>query len=417
VAKRPPVEPETPAVERVPLSALKPAEWNPRLLREKRFKDLCRSLQADPGMLERRPILAQSDGTIYAGNQRYRAAEHLGWTEVPAIVEDVPDQLAKERAIRDNIAAGDWQEDQLAEMLVELKLQDSDLEALGFDADQLNDLLELSGINGETAPAPDAQMDRAEELREKWGTERGQLWLIPSRSVPGREHRLLCGDSTSAEDVVRLMGGERAALMVTDPPYGVEYEPGHRDTATHTDRLIGDDRADWEAAYREFAGDVAYVWCAGLRLREVASSLEAAGFDIRTQIVWVKPYQQMSRGDYHWQHENCWYAVRRGKTSNWQGDRQQTSVWEATPPGDPYGRSEDDRASHPTQKPAALFVKAINNNTAAGAIAYDAFFGSGTAAVAAEQTGRLCYGCEIEPKYVAVALQRLADMGLEPRLA
>jgi ParB-like chromosome segregation protein Spo0J len=159
VAKRPPVEPELPGVKRVPLSALKPAEWNPRLLREKRFRDLCRSLQADPGMLERRPILAQADGTIYAGNQRYRAAEHLGWTEVPAIVEDVPDTLAKERALRDNLNVGEWQEEALTEVLAGLQIDESDLGALGFDADDLNKYLDSAGLLGDTTPASAASED------------------------------------------------------------------------------------------------------------------------------------------------------------------------------------------------------------------------------------------------------------------
>lgn len=128
-------------VERVPLAALKPAPWNPRTLRDKRFRDLCRSIQADPDMLARRPILAQADGTIYAGNQRFRAVEHLGWCDVPAVVEDVPEQLAKERAIRDNLAAGEWQEQELSELLTALQIEGSDLTVLGFDDAQLEALV------------------------------------------------------------------------------------------------------------------------------------------------------------------------------------------------------------------------------------------------------------------------------------
>ncbi len=120
-------------IKRVPLERLKPSEWNPRVLRTERFRDLCRSIKADPDLLERRPILAQADGTIYAGNQRFRAVEHLGWSDVPAIVEDVSDKLARERSIRDNIAAGEWQDQELSELLTELQMSESDLETLGFE--------------------------------------------------------------------------------------------------------------------------------------------------------------------------------------------------------------------------------------------------------------------------------------------
>lgn len=129
------------SVERVPLARLKPAEWNPRLIRDSRFKDLCRSIEADPEFLWRRPILARSNGEIFAGNMRYRAVQHLGWESVPAIVEDVPDKLAKERAIRDNNAWGEWQEQDLSELLAELQIQESDLEALGFEPWKLNQLI------------------------------------------------------------------------------------------------------------------------------------------------------------------------------------------------------------------------------------------------------------------------------------
>ena len=139
----------------VPLSQLKPAEWNPRLIRDQRFKELCRSLQADPDFLWDRPVLASADGTIFGGNMRWRAAQQLGWTEIPARILDIPEQLAKERALRDNNPWGEWVDQDLAELVGELRLAESDLETLGFDADRLNELLEMTGVNGETeAPEP-----------------------------------------------------------------------------------------------------------------------------------------------------------------------------------------------------------------------------------------------------------------------
>lgn len=140
-----------PAVRPVPIGSLRPAPWNPRLIRDERFLQLCRSLEADPGFLWQRPVLASADGTIYAGNMRYRAAEHLGWREIPAIIADVPEHLAKERALRDNNAWGEWQDDALAEVLAGLKLGGSDLDLLGFEDARLAELLALSGVEGEQA--------------------------------------------------------------------------------------------------------------------------------------------------------------------------------------------------------------------------------------------------------------------------
>lgn len=142
--------------ELVPLSRLRPASWNPRLVRDKRFKQLCQSIKADPEFMVERPILATADGTIYAGNLRYRAVEYLKWPVVPARIVDIPEQLAKERAMRDNNAWGEWVEQDLAELLAELKVADSDVELLGFDDKELNRLLDLVGANGDTAAAVQA---------------------------------------------------------------------------------------------------------------------------------------------------------------------------------------------------------------------------------------------------------------------
>jgi len=405
------------AIERVPLAKLKPAAWNPRTLRDKRFRDLCKSIQADPGMLARRPILAQADGTIYAGNQRYRAVEHMGWSDVPAVVEDVPEQLAKERAIRDNLAVGEWQDDQLAEMLVELKLGDSDLEALGFDADRLNELLEMSGINGEPPEDPGAQLDKADELREKWQTERGQLWLIPSKATPGREHRLLCGDATSAEDVARVMGGERAEMVLTDPPYGMDLDTDwsgavgslrsigrqHQTRGKTYERVIGDSEPfDPTAIFEHFgACPEIFLWGADYYAERIPNRCDGSW------LVWDKRKESQSEAIGS-EFELCWSKAkhkRRMLRHDWFGFLSSENGSEAR-----------DR-QHPTQKPSSLLADIMQQWSDPSTIVADAYLGSGTTMVAAEQTGRLCYGLEIEPKYVAVALQRLADMGLTPRLA
>lgn len=407
------------AVKLVAVKKLKPAEWNPRTISTERFQALCASIQADPGFMERRPVLAQKDGTIYAGNMRYRACIELGWDAVPAIVEDVPDDVARERMLRDNNQWGDWQEDELAALLYELNESSTDIASLGFDQSRLDELLaSVSGNDSDQVEDPGAQIDRADELREKWGTERGQLWVIPSLTTPGREHRLLCGDSTSAEDVARLMGGENPHLCVTDPPYGVNYDPSWRNVeaakgnlayaASRVGEVTNDDRADWRETWAMFPGDVIYSWHpAGATSLVHAAALQDSGFTLRMQIIWAKSNFPIGRGDYHVRHEPCWYAVRTGKASRRTDDRTQTTLWE-------INLDKNVEGGHSTQKPVECMARAIRNHEMADV--YDPFLGSGTTMVAAEQTGRRCYGMEIDPKYVAVTLQRLADMGLAPVL-
>lgn len=222
-------------------------------------------------------------------------------------------------------------------------------------------------------------------------------------------HRLLCGDSTVREDVERVMGGEKAVLMVTDPPYGVEYDADWRSRAAeeghlaYAGRRIGrvenDEQADWTKAWMLFTGDVFYCWHAGRRASEVQCSIEAAGFEIRNQIIWAKSNFPISRGNYHWRHEPCWYAVRKNATAHWIGDRKQTTLWEAN-------LDKNAEGGHSTQKPVELMAKAIRNHDSP--IVYDPFVGSGTTIVACQNLSRRCRAIEISPAYTAVCLERMA---------
>ena len=203
-------------------------------------------------------------------------------------------------------------------------------------------------------------------------------------------------------------------LMVTDPPWGSEYDPGWREESglgrlRQTGTVPNDHRADWTEAWALFPGNVAYVWHGGLHAAEVGAGLMSVGLCIRAQIIWVKQHFAISRGDLHWRHEPAYYCVREGKSSNWCGDRTQSTVWEV-PNLNPFGGSEETATGHGTQKPLELMRRPILNNSARGDIVYDPFLGSGSTLHAAEVTERICYGLEIDSGYVDVIIKRWQNL-------
>jgi DNA modification methylase len=359
------------------------------------------------------PVLIDKDNGIIAGHGRVLAAQKLGLAEVPCIrLGHLSDAQRRAYILADNRLAeigGGWDAEMLKLELADLGDLDVDLDSIGFGADDLDDL-ELSEEPEESDVDAEPQIDRAEELRAKWGVEPGQLWELG-------DHRLLCGDSTKESDVDRALDGAKPLLMVTDPPYGVEYNADWRNHALRSDgtpiggRAIGkvknDDRADWREAWQLFKGDVAYVWHAGLFAPVVAESLAACGFELRSQIVWAKSNFAIGRGDYHWKHEPCWYSVRKGKKGHSNGDRSQTTLWEIDKP-------QKSETGHSTQKPVECMARPIRNHDSE--FVYEPFSGSGTTIIACEQLGRKCRAIEISPAYVAVALQRWADAtGKKPK--
>lgn len=257
------------------------------------------------------------------------------------------------------------------------------------------------------------KLDQAEELAEKWQTAPGQVWTIYGR----RTHRLCCGDSTRADHVDKLLNGRVPFMMVTDPPYGVDYDPEwrHETGLNNSDRIgkvANDSRADWTDTYSLFSGDVAYVWHDGRYAGLVAANLYSCDLHVRAQIIWVKPAFAISRGHYHWQHEPCWYAVRKGSIAKWNGDRKQSTCWQITNKVD----KDEGETQHGTQKPIECMGRPIRNHGGRDDAVYDPFLGSGTTMLAADQLERECYGMELLPKYVAVILQRMTDAGMSCKL-
>lgn len=394
-------------LETVPLSSISPDPANTR-------KHSRRNLDAIKASLRRfgqqKPIVVDAKGVVLAGNGTLAAATELGWSEIQIVRTALAGVDATAFGIADNRTAelAEWDEN-LADVLASLKAEDFPLAEIGFDD---ADLAELAGEPEPSDADAEPQIDKAEELRAKWGIELGQVWELG-------HHRIACGDSTSAEVVKRLLVEEKPHLMVTDPPYGVEYDANWRNEAKRADgspigasavgKVSNDDKADWREAWALFPGDCAYVWHAGVMAGSVADSLLSTDFQIRSQIIWAKQVFAIGRGDYHWQHEPCWYAVRKGRTGHYNGDRTQSTLWEIDKP-------KKSETGHSTQKPLECMERPIRNNSKPGDLIYEPFSGSGTTIIACERTGRKCRAIELNPAYVAVAIQRWADAtGKEPR--
>jgi len=340
---------------------------------------------------------------ILAGNHRVMAAKALGWETVPVQWVDVTPEEELRILVVDNRTTRIGQDDttKITDILAELANTPIGLEGTGYGAADLDALIdELAGM---TEPAE--LLTDPDEVPEEVETrcKPGDLWIL------GR-HRLLCGDSTKADDVARLMDGAVAEIMVTDPPYGVEYDADWRTTARNADgsllstgsgRAVGkvsnDDRADWTETWSLFEGDIAYIWHAGNKAHIVAESLLSCDLQIRSQIIWAKNNLVIGRGDYHPQHEPCWYCVRKGQPGLRTDDRKQTTLWQIDKPR----KSE---TGHSTQKPIECMSKPLENHTVEKV--YDPFLGSGTTLIAAEKLNRKCYGMEISPKYCDVIIQR-----------
>lgn len=355
------------------------------------------------------PILAKSDGLVIDGHLRLKGARNLGMKEVPVIVCDTWTE-AQVKAFRllanRSVSWAQWDEELLAIEFSELEDLGFDLELTGFTEDEIESYKSKSAEGNpglcdeeETPEPPAIPVSIA-----------GDIWVLG-------KHRVLCGDSTVATDVEKLLGDVKPHLMITDPPYGVEYDANWRNERTRlngkkvgaraTGKVSNDDRADWTETWSLFPGHIAYVWHAALHAAESYESLTKAEFNIRAQIIWAKSNFAISRGDYHWQHEPCWYAVKG--TGKWTGDRSQTTLWKIDKP-------QKSETGHSTQKPVECMRRPMLNNSSPGQAVYDPFLGSGTTVIAAEQEGRACYGIELNPAYVDVIVERWQKFSGKPAI-
>src|SRR5262245_28401656 len=362
------------------------------------------------------PVLARSNGEVIDGHLRLKAARKLGIAEVPVILCDEWSE-AQVKAFRlmvnRSVTWADWDDELLAQELADLKGLDFDLSLTGFDDREIDDFL--------SDPGDDDRANVVPPVPENPTSQLGDVWLLGN-------HRLICGDCTQADVVVKLLGTVQPILMVTDPPYGIELDSEWRDraglngcgpaeasymkhrTAGHTNTTISSDtRADWSAAFELVPSlQVIYAWHASVHTREVLDGLLRLGFLYPQQIIWNKGRTVLTRTHYWYQHEPCWY-VRR-KNAPWFGRAGDNStIWDSPSPKFIMGGSKEEKCDHPTQKPVELMRKPILNHTKRGAVVYDPFLGSGTTLIAAEMSGRACYGVELDPTYADCIIQRWQD--------
>jgi len=365
----------------------------------------------------RQPVVVDREEVIVIGHLRRAAGKSVGKKQCPVHVADnlTPQQirglrLADNRTNQESV----WDDELLARELQELAAADYNLELTGFDPRELEDLL--------TLPDSDEQADLAPPLPENPVSRLGDLWRCGNRR---NQHSVLCGDATSPEDVARLLGDHKPFLMITDPPYGIELDSEWRDraglngcgpaeasymkhrTVGHTETTIsGDTRADWSDAFALVPSlQIAYVWHASVFTREVLNGLERIGFLYPQQIIWNKGRTVLTRTHYWYQHEPCWYV--RKKNAAWYGKAgENATIWDSPSPKFIMGGSDEEKFDHPTQKPVELMRRPLLNHTTRGEACYEPFLGSGTTLAAAEITERVCWGIELDPKYVDVVITR-----------
>ena len=389
----------TPSIERVSVDKLIPYARNARTHSDAQVAQIAASMR-EFGFTN--PVLIDADDGIIAGHGRVMAARKLKMADVPCIrLGHLNEAQRRLYVITDNKLAlnAGWDLPMLSAEFLDLQGLDADLSLTGFSSEEIGALLAKAGTQGLTDP------DDVPEAPETPIACVGDVWMLGG-------HRLVCGDCTDPLVVDKALAGVKPHLMVTDPPYGVEYDPDWRNRAIRSDggrpngRAIGtvlnDNRSDWTEAWALFPGDVAYCWHADRHASNTQTAFEACGFQMRSQIIWAKQQFAIGRGHYHVQHEPCFYMVRKGATGHWIADRKQTTLWQIDKPR----KSE---TGHSTQKPVECMKRPIENNSSPGQAVYEPFSGSGTTIIAAEMTGRTCHAIELNPAYIDVAVKRWED--------
>jgi len=344
------------------------------------------------------PILVDETGNIIAGHGRTMAARQLNIKEVPVMVAEGWSDIKKRAYIlADNKLAlnAGWDNEMLALELSELQGLDFDLDLTGFSSEEIAALIPVELTDGLT------DEDAVPEVPVQPVSVPGDVWVLG-------KHRLMCGDSTSIDDLTKLTGGQLVDIWLTDPPYNVAYEGGTKEKLTIQNDSMGDDQ------FRQFLRDaytaadammkpgaVFYIWHADLEGYNFRGAAQDAGWKVRQCLIWKKSSLVMGRQDYHSKHEPCLYGWKEGAGHLWAADRKQTTILEFDKPSR--------NGEHPTMKPVALFEYLVLNNTKGGDIVLDSFGGSGTTLIAAEKNARVARLMELDPKYCDVIIKRWQD--------
>jgi len=372
------------------ISEIKLNKSNPRLIKDYKFEKLKKSITEFPKMLELRPIIIDNDNIILGGNMRYQALKDLGYKELPDNWVKKSSELSEEEkqrfVIADNVGFGDW---------------DWDILANEWDSDLLVDWgLDVPSFEVETLQAEEDDYEVPNENEIKTNIVLGDLIEIG-------EHRLLCGDSTDSDQVAKLMNGNKADMVFTDPPYNVNYE-GSNGLKIQNDKQS--DTSFYEFLKSAFLnlflnmneGSAVYIAHADLEGLNFRKAFKESGFNLKSTIIWNKNALVMGRSDYHWKHEPILYSWKEGASHKYYGDRKQTTVWDLNKP--------TKNGEHPTMKPIELIEKSLINSSEIENIILDLFLGSGSTMVASHQLKRKCFGMELDPKYCDVIIKRMIKL-------
>ena len=378
------------------IEEVKSNENNPRFIKDHKFKKLVKSIKEFPEMLKLRPIVVNASMVVLGGNMRLKACKEAGLKEVWILkADELTEQQEKEFIVKDNVGFGEWDWDILGNEWDTQQLEDWGLDGFPFE----EDVLEAEEDDFDTTPP------------EIPNTVLGDLYEIG-------EHRLLCGDSTCSDTVAKLMNGEKADMVFTDPPYGVSYTGGHNKkqrTGIIADELRGEDLSNlFQDSINTaciFSKDSApfYIWYAGGKSIETFEGLSQTPIKVRAIICWYKIKSGLGAfmSQYIPNYEPCIYGHKEGKSIQWFGDADEKTVWEF--------KRDSVNEYHPTQKPIEVVSRALNNSSSLAQVVYDGFLGSGSTMVASHQLKRKCYGMELDPKYCDVIVNRMIK--LEPSIS
>ena len=382
-------------IKELPLKELKPAAYNPRKKLKKGDKEYEKIKQSLLKFGYVDPIIVNEDLTVIGGHQRLTVLKDLDYETAKCVIVDLPKEDEKALNIALNKITGQWDEALLADLLLDLQESDFNLDLTGFEPPEIDDILS----NVHDKELSEDEFDVEEELKKPTLSRHGDIWQLG-------KHRVICGDSTKAETYKQLLDDRKANLVVTDPPYNVDVE----ETAG---KILNDNMSDGDfyqfllsmftQVENHMEDDASiYVFHADTEGLNFRKAFKEAGFYLSGCCIWKKNSLVLGRSPYQWQHEPCLYGWKKKGKHQWFSDRKQTTIWE-------YDRPKSSK-DHPTMKPIQLMAYPIQNSSMRGTIVLDPFLGSGSTLIAADQTGRVCYGIELDEKFVDVIVKSYIEV-------